>query len=86
MGNASKAARLYHAAYPNCRHPSRRMFNKIHQRLHETEQFKPNLIAVNRDLLELLHSRKIFFAQLKKILKYLCVRITLQKRSSHHPM
>ena len=70
--NTSKAARLYYAAYPNSRQPSRRMFSKIHQC--ETEvQFKPNLIAV--DLLELLQSRKIFYVQLKKILEHR--RITL---------
>ena len=40
MDNASKAARLYHAAYPNHRQPSRRMFSKIHQRLRETVQTK----------------------------------------------
>jgi len=39
-GNASKAARLYHAAYPNRRQPSRRMFSKIHQWLRETVQTK----------------------------------------------
>ncbi|KYN22299.1 hypothetical protein ALC57_05307 [Trachymyrmex cornetzi] len=46
--NASKAARLYHAAYPNHRQPSRRMFSKIYQRLRETEQFIPNLVDCGR--------------------------------------
>jgi len=67
--NASKAARLYYAAYPNRRQPSRRMFSKIHQ-CETGVQFKPNLIAVDRDLLELLQSSKIFYVQLKKILEH----------------
>jgi len=70
--NASKATRLYHEAYiSNRRQPSRRMFSKI-QLLRETGQFKPNLVAVDRDLLELLHSSKIFYAQLKTYLVEEC--------------
>ena len=67
-GNASKVARLYHATYSNRRQPNRRMFSKIHQRLRETGQFKSHLVD---HLLEFLHSRKIFYAQLKKILEHL---------------
>jgi len=57
-----------HAIYSNRRQPNRRMFSKIHQRLRETGQFKSHLVD---HLLEFLHSRKIFYAQLKKILEHL---------------
>jgi len=47
-GNVLKLPRLYHAAYPNCRQPNRRMFSKIHQCLREIGQFKPNLVDCGR--------------------------------------
>ena len=80
-GNASKAARLYYAAYPNCRQPSRRIFSKIHQRLRETGQFKfscdrPRLVrtlAFEKNILRTIEENGTS-----------CRRIALQKRSSHH--
>ena len=38
-GNAAEAARLYTVSYPNRRHPDRRMFSRIHQRLCERGSF-----------------------------------------------
>jgi len=61
-GNASKAVPLYSAAYPNRRQSSRRMFSKIHQRLRETGQFKPNLVNCDRSQLVRIPARKIFYA------------------------
>jgi hypothetical protein len=39
-GNAAAAAREYQLRYPDRRHPERRVFEAVHQRLRETGSFK----------------------------------------------
>jgi hypothetical protein len=48
-GNASEARRLYAAAYPNRRLPSRQVFQRIHQRLRENGSFQPRVNDRGRD-------------------------------------
>jgi transposase len=40
-GNAREAARLYRVQFPNRRHPERKTFQILHQRLRETGSLRP---------------------------------------------
>lgn len=83
--NASKAARLYHVAYPNCRQPSRRMFSKIHQRLREIGQFESNLVDCGRPrLVRTPAFEENILRTIEENPGTSYRRIALQERSSHH--
>ena len=72
MGNASKAVRLYIVQLIRIA-DSRRIFSKkfINAYVRPDNLNQIQLTIVDRNLLEFLHSKKIFYTQLKKILEHL---------------
>jgi len=61
------------------------MFSKIHQCLHETEQFKPNLVDCDRPrLVRIPAFEENILRTIEENSETSCRRITLQERSSHH--
>ena len=76
---------MYHAVYPNRQQPSKRMFNKIHERLREIGQFKPNLVDCGRSrLVRSPTFEENIFRTIEENPGTSCRRIALQERSSYH--